>query len=116
MRCKAKIASKAQRTRQYVSISKRFSTPQRAATGPVQASTEAKARYRHRAEQRVLVIDAGGGIVARRSHRHVQRQQMLLARVRDPRSRRLAPTREPRAPLGRRGRQRLAEPGVELPR
>jgi hypothetical protein len=31
MRCKAKIGSKAERTRQYVSISNRFSTPQRAA-------------------------------------------------------------------------------------
>ncbi len=33
MRCKAKSDSKAQRTRQYVSISNRFSTPQRAARG-----------------------------------------------------------------------------------
>jgi hypothetical protein len=31
MRCKAKIGSKAERTRQYVSISNGFSTPQRAA-------------------------------------------------------------------------------------
>src|SRR5690606_40043589 len=37
MRCKAKIGSKAQRTREYVSISNRFSTPQRAAVGPVQS-------------------------------------------------------------------------------
>jgi hypothetical protein len=33
MRFKAKIDSKAERTRQYVSISRRFSTPQRAARG-----------------------------------------------------------------------------------
>ena len=33
MRCKAKTGSNAQRTREYVSISRRFSTPQRAARG-----------------------------------------------------------------------------------
>src|SRR3954468_23378904 len=62
-----------------------------APAGRCGASTKAVARHGDAAEEVALVVDACRALVFGRAERHHQRQQVLLARVRQARGRRALP-------------------------